>query len=187
MTKNDYLDRINDLEDRSLYNGKIHQSTIDIFEQIHDDLDLHSPDMPLDEIIGSLLYNVDNLLEICEKDLFDYSILSELKNILENKTDTEETIDAFNYDEITSETESKEMENFDQNYEMFRKYNLSITPTEYARYRHFTQRHRHDDVNKGAIGGHISMEFTFTSIANSVSCKCSVCGKTANITDYDSW
>ena len=65
MTKNDYLDRINELEDRSLYNGKIHQSTIDIFEQAHEDLDLHSPDMPLDDIIGSLLYKVDNLLEIC--------------------------------------------------------------------------------------------------------------------------
>ena len=187
MTRNNYLDRINELEDRSLYNGKIHQTTIDIFEQAHEDLDLHSPDMPLDDIIGSLLYKVDNLLEICEKDLFDYSVLSELKTILENKTDTEETIDNFNYEEITSETSSKETENFEQKYEMFRKYNLSITPTEYARYMHFTQRHRHDDVNKGAIGGHISMELTFTSLATSVSCKCSVCGKKANITDYASW
>jgi len=51
----------------------------------------------------------------------------------------------------------------------------------------FEEKHRHSDVYKGAIGGHISYEFTPTSIGDAVIMECSVCGVRENITDYDSW
>ena len=51
----------------------------------------------------------------------------------------------------------------------------------------FEKKHRHPDVNKGAIGGHISYEFTPTSIGDAISIRCFVCGEEENITDYNSW
>jgi len=38
-----------------------------------------------------------------------------------------------------------------------------------------------------AIGGHISYEFTPTSIGTGVVIKCSLCGEQENITDYSVW
>ena len=43
----------------------------------------------------------------------------------------------------------------------------------------------HRDVNKGAIGGHISINVTMTSIGAGKSCHCSVCGQNADITEYN--
>ena len=51
----------------------------------------------------------------------------------------------------------------------------------------FLIEHRHPDVNKGAIGGHISYIFTPTSIGDAVSIRCNICNKEENITDYGTW
>ncbi len=51
----------------------------------------------------------------------------------------------------------------------------------------FMQRHRHSDVYKGTIGGHLRYIFTPTSIADACSIECTICGSKENITDYDSW
>ena len=51
----------------------------------------------------------------------------------------------------------------------------------------FEKKHRHPDVGKGAIGGHINYIFTPTSIGNGKSIHCSICGEEENITDYDCW
>lgn len=51
----------------------------------------------------------------------------------------------------------------------------------------FLEEHRHSDINKGAIGGHIEYMFTPTSIADAVSIKCHICNECKNITDYESW
>lgn len=51
-------------------------------------------------------------------------------------------------------------------------------------YEEFCKRHIHPEVNKGAIGGNISVTFTMTSIGTFPSVHCSICGETENITDY---
>ena len=51
----------------------------------------------------------------------------------------------------------------------------------------FMQEHRHPEVYKGTIGGHINYIFTPTSIGDSVNIRCNICDKEENITDYDTW
>ena len=51
----------------------------------------------------------------------------------------------------------------------------------------FLQKHRHPEINKGAIGGGIQFIFTPTYIADACSIRCDICGEEKNITDYDSW
>ena len=51
----------------------------------------------------------------------------------------------------------------------------------------FEKKHRHPDVGKGAIGGHINYIFTPTSIGVGVSMHCNICEVEENITDYDNW
>ena len=51
----------------------------------------------------------------------------------------------------------------------------------------FLQEHRHPEVYKGAIGGHIDFIFTPTSIGDACIIHCDICDKKENITDYDSW
>ena len=51
----------------------------------------------------------------------------------------------------------------------------------------FLQEHRHEDVEKGAIGGHIHFIFTPASIGDACVIGCSICEENENITDYDSW
>ena len=51
----------------------------------------------------------------------------------------------------------------------------------------FMQEHRHLDIYKGAIGGHLRYIFTPTSIADACTIKCTICGAEENITDYNSW
>lgn len=48
----------------------------------------------------------------------------------------------------------------------------------------FKKRHQHLKVEKGSIGGHISVTFTLTSIGYIPSCKCDICGK-SKILKYD--
>ena len=51
----------------------------------------------------------------------------------------------------------------------------------------FMQDHRHPEVYKGTIGGHISFIFTPTSIGDACIIKCTICDAEKNITDYDCW
>lgn len=59
-----------------------------------------------------------------------------------------------------------------------------LSPYENACLDAFQRDHRHSEVNKGAIGGHISVDFTITSIGCIPSVRCSICGKEQNIADY---
>jgi cupin superfamily acireductone dioxygenase involved in methionine salvage len=51
----------------------------------------------------------------------------------------------------------------------------------------FLQEHRHPEIYKGAIGGHIDFIFTPTSIGDTCIIRCDICDKKENITDYDAW
>lgn len=51
----------------------------------------------------------------------------------------------------------------------------------------FLQEHRHPEVYKGAIGGHVDFIFTPTSIGNAISIRCTICDTEENITDYNNW
>ena len=74
-----------------------------------------------------------------------------------------------------------------KNCDNFNKNVLALTPLEYYRWLQFQQNHRHKDINKGAIGGHLSMDITFTSVGIGVSAICHVCGEEENLTDYKCW
>ena len=64
---------------------------------------------------------------------------------------------------------------------------FKLNDKEEAAAEEFLQQHRHPDVEKGAIGGHIVYTFEPTSLGNGVSMKCLICGCGKNITDYNSW
>lgn len=64
---------------------------------------------------------------------------------------------------------------------------FKLNETEEAAAKDFIQRHRHSEVNKGTIGGHINFIFTPTAIANACSIRCTICGEEKNITDYNCW
>lgn len=51
----------------------------------------------------------------------------------------------------------------------------------------FLQEHRHSEIYKGAIGGHINFIFTPTSIGDACTIKCTICNTEKDITDYNSW
>ena len=51
----------------------------------------------------------------------------------------------------------------------------------------FMQEHRHPEIYKGAIGGHINFIFTPTSIGDACTIKCTICDSEKNITDYSNW
>lgn len=51
----------------------------------------------------------------------------------------------------------------------------------------FLQEHRHPEIYKGAIGGHINFIFTPTSIGDACTIKCTICDAEENITDYSHW
>jgi cupin superfamily acireductone dioxygenase involved in methionine salvage len=51
----------------------------------------------------------------------------------------------------------------------------------------FLQEHRHPEIYKGTIGGHMNFIFTPTSIGDACTIKCTICGAEKNITDYNNW
>lgn len=64
---------------------------------------------------------------------------------------------------------------------------FDLNDNEYELAKQFELKHLHKDINKGAIGGHISIEFVITSLGTGKTIKCSCCGETEDITDYYSW
>ena len=75
-------------EKQYLYTGNVHQTTIDLVESFTIDYNnfIYSEYKNFIEhdFIGSCLYQVNNLLEICDKSLEDYNVLIELQKLLES-------------------------------------------------------------------------------------------------------
>lgn len=51
----------------------------------------------------------------------------------------------------------------------------------------FKKKHRHKNGNISYAGGDITISFTPTGIGDVVICRCNICNKEKNITDYDCW
>ena len=64
---------------------------------------------------------------------------------------------------------------------------FELNETESKKAKEFLEKHRHPEVYKGAIGGHINFIFTPTSIGDACIIHCDICDKKENITDYDNW
>lgn len=102
----------------------------------------------------------------------------------DDKGEDEEFVDDFDYENF----DEKDIEDKEKNKELcdnFNKYAMRLTPLEYARYKKFVENHTHRDIYTGAIGGSLSLNLTMTSIGVGKSCECSLCKKTANITEYN--
>ena len=61
---------------------------------------------------------------------------------------------------------------------------FTLTDKEEKDYQDFCQKHKHPDIEKGAIGGNISITFLITGIGALPSVLCSICGEEKDITDY---
>lgn len=59
---------------------------------------------------------------------------------------------------------------------------FTLNEKEEKLYHEFCEKHRH---YSGAIGGHILVEFTVTSIGDMPTVKCDICHEELNLTDYD--
>ena len=92
--------------------------------------------------------------------------------------------DPFDYQSI-KEDNVQLTENEENSRNILNNIDMSLCPVEYVRYKKFQENHMHSDVNKGAIGGHISIKVTMTSLGSAKSCHCSICGQSANITEYN--
>lgn len=82
-----YIEELEKIERYELYSKDIHQATIDLVQESILELQqwgmLKDEDkLPLTTIIGALSYQVTNILEICNKGLKDYGILTEMSNVL---------------------------------------------------------------------------------------------------------
>ena len=64
---------------------------------------------------------------------------------------------------------------------------FSLSEKEETQAREFMDKHRHPDVYKGTIGGHISFLFTPTAVGDSITIRCAICGEELDITDYEAW
>lgn len=70
---------------KKLHGSNAHQATIDIFESVIMDLMDYQDEVDLvsfSELLGSLHYKVENLLEICNTQFTDYKFLLDLVRIL---------------------------------------------------------------------------------------------------------
>ena len=62
---------------------------------------------------------------------------------------------------------------------------FKLNQIESQRVKEFEENHRHPDIYKGAIGGHISYIFTPNSIGVGKSVRCGICDSIRDITDYN--
>ena len=92
--------------------------------------------------------------------------------------------DPFDYQSI-KEDDARLTEDEEKSRNILNNIDMSLCPIEYERYKQFQKNHIHAGVNKGAIGGHISINVTMTSLGSAKSCHCSICGQSANITEYN--
>ena len=92
--------------------------------------------------------------------------------------------DPFYYQSI-KEYDVQLTEDEENNRNILNNIDMSLCPVEYVRYKQFQKNHIHTGVSKGAIGGHISINVTMTSLGATKSCHCSICGQSENITKYN--
>ena len=64
---------------------------------------------------------------------------------------------------------------------------FKLNEVETERAEAFQEKHRHPEIYKGAIGGHINFIFTPTGVGDACTIKCTICGAEENITDYSCW
>ena len=64
--------------------------------------------------------------------------------------------------------------------------NFSLNEKEIKNYKKWYKNHRHEDIERGAIGGGIEFRFTPTGIGNFISVYCAICQTDTSITDLNS-
>ena len=64
---------------------------------------------------------------------------------------------------------------------------FKLTDKEYEGAKAFIKEHRHPKKEKESIGGHVTLTFTPTAVGTGVRMTCGICGKSKNITDFESW
>lgn len=77
--------------------------------------------------------------------------------------------------------------NFLENYKRYSETKIIMSPLEYARYLQFCEDHKHNDIDRGAIGGGIEISYMPTGLGNIVKVRCELCGAEADITDSNGW
>ena len=88
------------------------------------------------------------------------------------------------YDYIDTVPDNKE---FVEKYGRYCETKITMSPLEYARYLQFCEDHKHDDIDRCAIGGGMEISYMPTGIGNIVKVRCELCGAEADITDSNSW
>lgn len=83
MTAKELLSKVEEVESELYYDmGKYRQFTIDTIDDIIDDLNNHNQELfqvlSDEEVVGSAIYKVKNIIEICDLHLLDYKIFEEL-------------------------------------------------------------------------------------------------------------
>lgn len=92
METSELLSKLQDIDSRLYYDmGKYHQFTIDTVDDIIDELNNHiqEPSQVLtdEDVIGSLIYKIENIMGICDPRLLDYNIFEELLYLMKEDYD----------------------------------------------------------------------------------------------------
>lgn len=80
------LDELEKVEDKIFYSAKVKQITIDTIQDANEWLNYYimgESDNNFESIVGSLSYKVDNIIDVCDKNLYDYQILNEVYQTLQ--------------------------------------------------------------------------------------------------------
>lgn len=88
------------------------------------------------------------------------------------------------YDYIDTVPDNKE---FVEKYGRYCETKVIMSPLEYARYLQFCKDHKHDEIDRGAIGGGMEISYMPTGLGNIVKLRCELCGAEADITDSNCW
>lgn len=84
-----YLEEVDKLYDTVYYGSAFHQITTDMLEDVQETLYMwqEEPRVTLEDLLGSLHYRADILLEVMDKELKDCEIIKKLIEILKTKDD----------------------------------------------------------------------------------------------------
>lgn len=84
-----YLEEVDKLYDTVYYGSAFHQITTDMLEDVQETLYMwqEEPRVTLEDLLGSLHYKADILLEVMDKELKDCEIIKKLIEILKTKDD----------------------------------------------------------------------------------------------------